>query len=538
MSADSAPGGDAAVPPVDVEAAGEQLTRLLESTTFAGAPRARSLVSFVVTETLAGRGDALNERVITRVALGRPATVDTRVDASGRVQASRARELLERYYAGEGRTDPVVITIPRGQYAAVFSRARTTVVAPQAPAPASATRTGPTVAIANLGHHGSNTERRVAFGLVETLIQIMTSFPGITVVGPINVPRRPVGDSDLAGIAERTGATHILHGRVHEIDGVLRISVRLVDAVSGAVKWSEAFDRDLDATSGLLALDDVAARIAAVVGDFNGVMLRDDAPHLDAGVDPFVADAIRRYYSFLADLGPETESEVVDGLEEALRREPDNVTALGCLASVHAVSVLMRGAAGAGPSLLRAEALGNEVLAADPANAIGHNVLAIVMLARGRRLEADQHARRVLELTPFHPGNVYGAGMVIGACGDWDGGIAVIRRAVALNPYGPSHYRTLLAVDGLLRDDVAEALAQASLVRFPAYPYGPLLRYICLSELGLAGDAQRERDELVGLVPFFFEDPAAVLSVAPTLPSHAVDHLVARLERAEAAASG
>ena len=99
--------------PLDEPTIVEALQRVLSSSVFRNAPRCRELLSFAVTESMAGRGHLINERVLARSALGRPATIDTRTDAGARVQASRTRELLERFYADEGTDDPIRISIPR-----------------------------------------------------------------------------------------------------------------------------------------------------------------------------------------------------------------------------------------------------------------------------------------------------------------------------------------------------------------------------------------------------------------------------------------
>ena len=119
--------------------------------------------------------------------------------------------------------------------------------------------------------------------------------------------------------------------------------------------------------------------------------------------------------------------------------------------------------------------------------------------------------------------------MVIGASGDWDRGISIIRETVRLNPYGPNHRHTLLAVDALMRDDVADALAEASFLDFPAYLYGPLLRALCLGALGMDDEADLELARAVALEPELMERPIEVLGAAPTIPRPAADHLAARL---------
>ena len=165
---------------------------------------------------------------------------------------------------------------------------------------------------------------------------------------------------------------------------------------------------------------------------------------------------------------------------------------------------------------------------------MAHNVLAVVALARGQFPVALRHAEVALEQAHLHPGNAYVSGMVIGASGDWDRGIAIIREAVRLNPYGPNHRHTLLAVDALLRDDVAEALAEASFLDFPAHLYGPLLRSLCLAELGLDDDARRELAAALALAPDLLDRPVEILCAAPTIPMEAAVHLAGRLTAAAA----
>ena len=72
----------------------------------------------MVTETLAGRGDRLSERTVGRCALGRGADFNGTASASVRVRASRVRQALGTYHAGEGREDPVRISVPAGRYVA------------------------------------------------------------------------------------------------------------------------------------------------------------------------------------------------------------------------------------------------------------------------------------------------------------------------------------------------------------------------------------------------------------------------------------
>jgi Tol biopolymer transport system component len=98
----------------------EQLERVLQSEVFRTASRSSKLLRFLVEETVNGRADRLKDYTLGAEALGRGDNFDPRTDPIARVEASRLRSRLELYYATEGASDPVVITLPKGGYVPRF----------------------------------------------------------------------------------------------------------------------------------------------------------------------------------------------------------------------------------------------------------------------------------------------------------------------------------------------------------------------------------------------------------------------------------
>lgn len=97
-----------------------QLEKILVSSVFSTADRPSRLLRFLVQETAEGRAGSLKEYTLGTSVLGRKASFDPRIDPIARVEASRLRDRLELYYATEGRTDQVVIRLPKGGYVPVF----------------------------------------------------------------------------------------------------------------------------------------------------------------------------------------------------------------------------------------------------------------------------------------------------------------------------------------------------------------------------------------------------------------------------------
>src|SRR5262245_43351893 len=112
-----------AAPNVDEHAAvREHLARILASRTFHQGDRLKRFLSFIVSEAIAGHRGELKEYVIGVQVFGKEESFDPRTDPIVRVQARRLRAKLAQYYRDEGRADELIVDLPKGGYAPVFSR--------------------------------------------------------------------------------------------------------------------------------------------------------------------------------------------------------------------------------------------------------------------------------------------------------------------------------------------------------------------------------------------------------------------------------
>ncbi len=118
-----------AVPVSNAAGAGElehlvrqELSRILNSKAFKQVNRLPRFLTFVVEETLEGRGDLLKEYPVGVEVFGKDSDFDPRMDPIVRVQARRLRMRLASYYAKEGHLDELVIELPKGGYMPSFRR--------------------------------------------------------------------------------------------------------------------------------------------------------------------------------------------------------------------------------------------------------------------------------------------------------------------------------------------------------------------------------------------------------------------------------
>ena len=97
------------------------LHKVLSSSEFSSVFQLRSFLNYVVSKAIADRPDEVKGYTIAVEALGRDVSFNPVTDPIVRVEAARLRRRLAKYYSGSGKSDPIVIEIPKGSYVPVFT---------------------------------------------------------------------------------------------------------------------------------------------------------------------------------------------------------------------------------------------------------------------------------------------------------------------------------------------------------------------------------------------------------------------------------
>ncbi len=101
-----------------------QLQRILRGEGFKRSERICRFLSYVVEQTLGGRGDELKESLVAVKVYDRPPDYNPKIDPIVRNDARRLRAKLREYYQSEGSSDPVIIDIPKRKLLTRVSRTR------------------------------------------------------------------------------------------------------------------------------------------------------------------------------------------------------------------------------------------------------------------------------------------------------------------------------------------------------------------------------------------------------------------------------
>ena len=226
---------DGAPPAGEVRA---QVQRMTASEVFASSPQLATFLMFVVEAVLRGRGERLKGYTIGVEVLRRDVTFDPQIDPIVRVEATRLRRAIERYYAGPGADDPVVIDLPRGGYVPRISlRAETGAVSAPTSAEEIVLTPGngmPTLRVAPFVVVGTpDTQVITAESLGAKIAEAFVLFDGVNVMAPRRV-----------GPAARARSDYRLDGMV-EYRGNQSVDLRfkLTDESDATVIWSRVFEK-------------------------------------------------------------------------------------------------------------------------------------------------------------------------------------------------------------------------------------------------------------------------------------------------------
>ena len=281
-----------------------ELGRLLASAEFVASDRLKEFLRFVVEHRLAGRADSLKAYTIALEVFGRDSTFDPQTDPVVRMEASKLRRRLERYYLGAGRSDPVRIDIPKGGYAPTFRYCADggRIVAP----PATVTRRrGPpyrwlglgVLALAGVlllfalrsagptaeaeGGRATPPERRPAI-VVMPLEDLSEGHSGEVFAGGLteelasNLMRsgefrlysiygRSLKEptAEPVALSEQLDVGYMIKGSIRGRPDRIRLIVHLIDAQTGQFVWTETYDRALTPENVLAVQEQLAADVAA-----------------------------------------------------------------------------------------------------------------------------------------------------------------------------------------------------------------------------------------------------------------------------------
>jgi adenylate cyclase len=552
---DNQPRGDAEPTAAEVTAA---LERILRSRGFAHATRASDFLRFVVDKTLAGESAELKGYTIAIHVFGRSADFDAKTDPLVRVEALRLRQRLTEYYAGEGAAERVKLDLPRGGYvmkasyvpeprrveieepaprarsrvAAFWTRTRLAAVAAaallisvgtvpmQRPAtvaepPTSAAKTTRAhrtqITVVPLESLSASTRfDRLAAALTE---EIMLRLDGLDLYVVATQGKWHQSGKMLDGVP-RAEHSYVLTGSVRDNDDGARITLRIMEAQTGAQIWTAAYDEppSIDEQPELQAK--IARDAAAAAALFGPVFDSELALARHSAHMPELSDCETHYRAFRSATDPALFPDAFACFRDLVARQPELPRAWAGLAMLYLDEhVYYSGSSDRGAALGRADAAVRTALRLDSTNVLANAALTRYQYYAGDP-EFTRTAERTLALAPNNPELLGLFGILLTAYGDSTRGLELVSRAEELTPRPRGGALELARVFAALQDgNPCDALEQARDIKADKWFIAHMLT---AAAGGLCGDdeaAAQARERLLTVTPSFEEEAVGLVDL-------------------------
>lgn len=386
-----------------------------------------------------------------------------------------------------------VETIPRVGYR--LAVAQTSAAPPvEPPAPVSSR---PRVAVLEFTHPpGGDEEAWFAEALADELTAGLAKSPLLSVT-----PRQSLLLSDVSGhapgaICARLGVDYVIDGKVRSLGGTVRVSVDLIRGADETSAWSGRYDR---AAADLFAmLDEITS---SIIGTVEPAILEEEesralkTPEHSLEFWRLFVRGRRHFWRST----PKDVRAAEALLEQALRLEPDDVSALAILAHCKLFDVWVGVSADPKAALAEAHRIALRAVAGGGSDAFAHYTLGVVLSLMGRPDEAMAEQRRALELNPYLAAASGEIGRLLAFSGASEAAIVHSDRAIAASPNDPHAwlwYRSKAIARFVAGDyeaaarDAADACARGP-QRFPLH----FLLAACYSAAGRMADARRALED-------------------------------------------
>ncbi len=356
------------------------------------------------------------------------------------------------------------------------------------------------IAVLPFKYSGPNADlATLAEGLSEELVTGLSRFSYLNVIARKSTERYA---HQAGNVGREIGARYVMEGSLRQAGSMLRVSVQLVDASTGAHLWADTYDRAFSPESVFELQDDLVPRIVSTVADMHGVLPR----RMSEAVRLKPADQLSPYEALLHSFGYnerftlEALAEARTCLERAVQRDPGNADCWAMLSLMYSNEYGHWDIQDPESSDKALRAARTAVLAA-PLHSLPHYALAQALFFRREFPASRTAAERAVSLNPMDAATAAFMGLLIAYSGDWERGCALAERGLQLNPNLPGMYNYTAWHDAYRKQDYRRALNIALRLNTPESFYQHAVLAMCYAQLGEMDAAHTSLQDMLALKP-------------------------------------
>lgn len=339
-------------------------------------------------------------------------------------------------------------------------------------------------------------------GMSEEIITALSKIPKLFVIARNSTFTYKGQPVKVQQVSKELGVQYVVEGSVREAKDRVRITVQLIDALTGRHIWADKFDRDI---RNIFSVQDeitkkviTALQVNLTDGEQAAIYSR-GTNNLEAYLKIMKADWLD---SQIAKTGVLKARQLAN---EAIVLDPDYAAAYRVLGSTHGLAIQIGFSKNPRESLKRAIGLFQKAIELDDSLAIAHVALGFWSMYARQYDKAYAEGKRGFELEPNSADVIMGYASILTMCGKPEKAIPLFKEALRLNPKSPSSYLHLFGI--ALRDSghYEEAIIQ-SRKAIEKEPNNLIANVVLTSSLSLAGQEEEARiaaKEILRLSPNF-----------------------------------
>lgn len=408
-----------------------ELERVLESELFTRSDQLSRFLRFVVERHVEGRHEELKESVIAVEVFGRDPDYNPRFDPIVRTEARRLRARLSEYYTNGGKSDPLVIDLPKGGYVPAFREPEG-----ETGEPVGHNRVSPkdlldkrrqrwyagivsagfclavvlivlgwwqyqhrntpiSIAVLPLGNLSQDpADEYFSDGLTGEIIRNLSIIDGLAVRSQTSSFVFKGKPRNIREAGKELAVDYVLEGSVLRAGRQLRITAQLVRVRDDVALWSHRYDREL---RDIFAIQDEIS-----LGIVNSLRLRLGRGQRHYQTNPEAYNLYLRARAPWVQQGWSLAGKMVGPLEAVIDKDPSFAPAYADLAVAHAIrSGFFK--SDIADELPKMRAAANKAMQLDPLLAEANDALAIVCSRDAQWERSEESFRRAIELDPHNP---------------------------------------------------------------------------------------------------------------------------------------
>ena len=374
-----------------------------------------------------------------------------------------------------------------------------------------------------------------AEGVADQIVTDLARFKALFVLSMESTAKYQEQLADPQQLKRELGADYLLDGSVRRERDKIRLSTRLVDTESGGIIWSETYADELTPSNVFEIQDDVSQQVSAIVASNYGMIAESDLTGAQRRPpESFAAyDCVLRYYHYQRSFDPQEHAKVRPCLERAVELDPDYSDAWAVLANVYAQE--HRFGFNPRPELYdsyeRSLTAAYRAVEIEPRNPTAQLMLANALFDRRNLAGFRAAGERAIALNPNDPEPLAHYGTRLVYMGEWERGLALVTKAIALNPGHPQWYLDPVIYYHYQTGDYERAWTEAQSQGVAGDIWWSLFRAMILGQLGRREEAKPLIDAALRLNPNVRErlwDMARIWNV----PDPHIEHIADGLRKA------